>query len=319
HVGSSIATSVSGAAQYQITKALFSIVVRTMPHIPFFKGINTKVSSAALRYHIKAALNKSASVQDFKIQLNHLVQRQDFDNATKALIREIEGGLPPDEPPPSGGGGGGKPPSGDGGSLEGAKGGEQRNLTPQEIKEAIQQWDLSPQANANAKQRLVVSSVEATEAQELAQALKFKGKRELVREIDAHQVLHTLKQHGDINKEASRGQIAVTLEDIAHYQEYLKNPDFKHIQEESGRIVYAKQINGYAVVIEEALSGQDKLRFFDMWKLKGQLNKEVLLSHSQRPNTTPSLDLEGYMPSSGANPTTPTLKNQEGTDLRPRF
>ncbi|TSA79050.1 hypothetical protein FNE76_08060, partial [Helicobacter mehlei] len=31
------------------------------------------------------------------IQLNHLVQRQDFDNATKALIRELEGGLPPDD------------------------------------------------------------------------------------------------------------------------------------------------------------------------------------------------------------------------------
>ncbi|CCB80476.1 FIG00470761: hypothetical protein [Helicobacter bizzozeronii CIII-1] len=57
------------------------------------------MSAAALRYHIKAALNKSASVQDFKMQLNHLVQRQDFDNATKALIRELEGGLPPDEPP----------------------------------------------------------------------------------------------------------------------------------------------------------------------------------------------------------------------------
>ncbi len=96
-VTSSIATSVSGAAQYQITKALFSIVVRTMPHIPFFKGLNSKVSAAALRHHLKAALNKSASVQDFKIQLNHLVQRQDFDNATKALIREIEGGLPPDD------------------------------------------------------------------------------------------------------------------------------------------------------------------------------------------------------------------------------
>ncbi len=174
---------------------------------------------------------------------------------------------------------------------------------------------MSPEANANTKQRLVVSSVDTAEAQELGQALKFKGKRELVREIDAHQVLHTLKQHGDANKEASRGQIAVTLEDIAHYQEYLKSPDFKHIQEESGRVVYAKQINGYAVVIEEALSGQDKLRFFDMWKLKGQLNKEVLLSHSQRPNTTPSLDLEGHMPSSGTNPTTTELKNQEGTDL----
>ncbi|WP_267891172.1 PBECR3 domain-containing polyvalent protein, partial [Helicobacter felis] len=207
------------------------------------------------------------------------------------------------------------PSADDGGGLEGVKGGEKRNLTPQEIKEAIEQWDLSPEANANTKQRLVVSSVDTAEAQELGQALKFKGKRELAREIDAHQVLHTLKQHGDANKEASRGQIAVTLEDIAHYQEYLKNPDFKHIQEESGRIVYAKQINGYAVVIEEALSGQDKLRFFDMWKLKGQLNKEVLLSHSQRPNTTPSLDLEGHMPSSGTNPTTTELKNQEGTDL----
>ncbi|WP_233705179.1 LPD3 domain-containing protein [Helicobacter bizzozeronii] len=98
-VGSSIATSVWGAVQYQITKFAFALMVRTMPHIPFFKGINTKVSAAALRYHIKAALNKSASVQDFKIQLNHLVQRQDFDNATKALIRELEGGLPPDEPP----------------------------------------------------------------------------------------------------------------------------------------------------------------------------------------------------------------------------
>ncbi|WP_121022880.1 LPD3 domain-containing protein, partial [Helicobacter vulpis] len=30
-------------------------------------------------------------------QLNQLVQRTDFDNATKALIREIEGGLPPDD------------------------------------------------------------------------------------------------------------------------------------------------------------------------------------------------------------------------------
>ncbi len=93
-VGSSIATSVSGAAQYQITKALFIVLVRTMPYIPFFKGLNSKVSAAALRHHLKAALNKSASVQDFKIQLNRLVQRQDFDNATKALIRELEGDYP---------------------------------------------------------------------------------------------------------------------------------------------------------------------------------------------------------------------------------
>ncbi|OTQ83545.1 hypothetical protein BG30_16520, partial [Bacillus subtilis subsp. subtilis] len=38
HVGSSIATSVWGAVQYQITKFAFALMVRTMPHIPFFKG-----------------------------------------------------------------------------------------------------------------------------------------------------------------------------------------------------------------------------------------------------------------------------------------
>ncbi|WP_199765156.1 hypothetical protein [Helicobacter felis] len=101
-VGSSIATSVSGAIQYQVTKAIFAIVVRTMFHIPFAKSINSKVSQAALRYHIKAALNKSVSVGDFKQHLRALGQRVEFDNATKALIREIEGGLPPDDTPPGG-------------------------------------------------------------------------------------------------------------------------------------------------------------------------------------------------------------------------
>ncbi|WP_267892760.1 PBECR3 domain-containing polyvalent protein, partial [Helicobacter ailurogastricus] len=184
-----------------------------------------------------------------------------------------------------------------------------QDLSPQEIKSHIEGWDLSPKANANSKQRLRVSKIDPIEAQELAKAFKFKGKRDLVREIDAHQVLHALSEHGDEAKEARRGQIAITLEDIAHYQEYIKNPDFKSVQD-NGRIVYGKQINGHAVVIEEALIGQDKLRFFDMWKLKGALNEKVLLAHSQRPNTTPSLDLEGRMPSSEIDSTTTPLKKQ---------
>ncbi|WP_324725860.1 PBECR2 nuclease fold domain-containing protein, partial [Helicobacter felis] len=47
-------------------------------------------------------LNKSVSVGDFKQHLRALGQRVEFDNATKALIREIEGGLPPDDTPPGG-------------------------------------------------------------------------------------------------------------------------------------------------------------------------------------------------------------------------
>ncbi|CRF40930.1 hypothetical protein [Helicobacter ailurogastricus] len=84
-----------------------------------------------------------------------------------------------------------------------------QDLSPQEIKSHIEGWDLSPKANANSKQRLRVSKIDPTEAQELAKAFKFKGKRDLVREIDAHQVLHALSKHGDEAKEARRGQAVV--------------------------------------------------------------------------------------------------------------
>ncbi|BDR28408.1 hypothetical protein [Helicobacter suis] len=93
-IGSSIATSVGGAAQFQVTKAAFGFIVRTLPYIPFAKALNDKVSGAALRYHIKAALNKSHSIEAFKQNLNKIASRAEFSNATRALIREIEQNLP---------------------------------------------------------------------------------------------------------------------------------------------------------------------------------------------------------------------------------
>lgn len=68
--------------------------------------------------------------------------------------------------------------------------------------------------------------------------------------------------------------------------------------QDNNRILYAKQVNGYYVVIEEVLSGQNKLQFFDMWKGKGKINKEVLLSHSQRPKNASEPNFSRRMPSS---------------------
>ncbi|TLE04928.1 hypothetical protein LS78_011270, partial [Helicobacter bilis] len=185
----------------------------------------------------------------------------------------------------------------------------ERDLTQQEIKETIDKWDLSPEANSKGKQRLMVSKVSQAEAEELNKHFNFKGKRDLTREIDSHQIIHTLKQHGDENIEKSRGQIAVDMDDISNYIDIVKNNDFKNIQD-NGKIVYAKQINGHHIVLEEVLEGQDKIRFFDMWKQKGELNKEVLLSHSQRPNTSPSLNLERHMPNNMGNDSINTQINK---------
>ncbi|MDE7254678.1 MAG: hypothetical protein K2N54_00685, partial [Helicobacter sp.] len=177
-------------------------------------------------------------------------------------------------------------------------------LNTKEILEKISQFDLSKEANANAKQRLIVSNVDVQEQELLEKDFSFKGRKPLVREIDSHQIIHALNQHGDEATEANRGQIAIQLEDIANYQQITKNHDLREVQE-NGKIVYAKQVNGHYVVLEEVLEGQDKLRFFDMWKGKGQINKEVLLSHSQRPNTNPSQNLESRMPSNTADDSTP--------------
>lgn len=187
---------------------------------------------------------------------------------------------------------------------------EQVAKTPQEISEILRSWDLSSSANASTKQRAIISQISDTEAQQLQKDFNFKGKKPLVREIDSHQVIHTLKQHGDEISEAQRGQEAIGFDDIANYETITQKHDMR-ITQDNGKILYAKQVNGHFIVVEEVLEGQDKVRFFDMWKQKGKLNKEVLLSHSQRPNTSPSPSLESRMPSSTSDSTTKTFNQAD--------
>ncbi|WP_459177947.1 PBECR3 domain-containing polyvalent protein, partial [Helicobacter bizzozeronii] len=341
-VGSSIATSVWGAVQYQITKFAFALMVRTMPYIPFFKGINSKVSAAALRYHIKAALNKSASVQDFKIQLNHLVQRQDFDNATKALIRELEGGLPPDDPPPSGGGGianphlgdsGGKPPRGGELPPTGGKGEEPKRLSLEEIKRLI---DESPSKGRDMviigrvnfspavvdyllefkepSKKIAIEHLEPSKAQELG----FKYPTDVRRTIDKSEILHVLERHGENGTiKQAREQPAVTKEDIAKYPQYTDQADFQVLgSNHAGEVIISgKQIDGHYVVVEQIRKGQNELAFKTMYFERGDLRNNpafdsvMLQEHPKHPSYELGL---GQMTDTKveANPTTPTLKNQ---------
>ncbi|WP_158653788.1 putative barnase/colicin E5 family endoribonuclease, partial [Helicobacter salomonis] len=338
-MGSSIATSVQGAAQFQITKALFDFVVRTMiPYIPFAKALNDKVSGAAFRYHIKAALHKSHSVSDFKQHLNTLAKRVEFDNTTKALIREIEASLEEpqgrqvaSEPPNDGGGGGGsglsprvEPVARDAGGTpppksEGNAGGEPpkeepdhsdvedlptkstlaEDLSPAEIKSHIEQWDLT---NPKATDRLLIGKVEGKELEQLSKEFKFNGNYALARQIDAQHVAHALNRHGDLKVETSRNQIPITMEDIANYPNIVKSADIREV--EGNNIVYKKQINGHVVVVEEALTKKNKISFVTMWKSKGDLT--TLPTPSSKGYDLDRTLSESYKDS---NPTTPPLKS----------
>ena len=88
-IGSSIATSIEGAVRFQFVKELFSHIIRLMPKIPFATALNEKVSGAALRYHVKSALQKSYSVSDFKNTLDSKVAKVPFDNQTRAYIEDL--------------------------------------------------------------------------------------------------------------------------------------------------------------------------------------------------------------------------------------
>ncbi|WP_233707447.1 hypothetical protein, partial [Helicobacter bizzozeronii] len=332
HVGSSIATSVSGAAQYQITKALFSIVVRTMPHIPFFKGLNSKVSAAALRHHLKAALNKSASVQDFKIQLKHLVQRQDFDNATKALIRELEGGLPPDDPPPSGGGGGianpkdtpisgggNKPPKGnDEHTSKEGNGGKEGNgeliskTTP--TRKATKE-DLTEEFLEEVKRRKndKVWIGDLTNPK-IIEHLGFDPNKPIKMLFDGDALTHIEKRHGEGSPLVeSSGQPAVKLEDIQNYPDIVNHADLMRVVDTpKGKYFLAgKQINGYVAVVEAVGVKNNQLMLKTMYKERGKLAdskefKEPISNHNvadSRPlNTGDSLDTAMDLANSSTTP-----------------
>lgn len=139
-------------------------------------------------------------------------------------------------------------------------------LSNKEIQEIVSQWDLE---NPRAQDRIFVSKVEGKELEQIQKEFHFKGNYEIAREIDAQHIKHALNRHGDKTIEESRNQIPITLDEILDYQNIIKSAD---VREVSGKnIIYKKQINGHYVVVEEALTGKNKLEFVTMWKSKGNI------------------------------------------------
>ncbi|WP_459177951.1 PBECR3 domain-containing polyvalent protein, partial [Helicobacter bizzozeronii] len=172
------------------------------------------------------------------------------------------------------------------------------DLSPAEIKSQIEQWDLT---NPKATDRLLIGKVEGKELEQLSQEFKFNGNYALARQIDAQHVAHALNRHGDLKVETSRNQIPITMEDIANYPNIIKEADVREI--EGDNIVYKKQINGYFVVVEEALTKKNEISFVTMWKSKGNLT--TLPTPSSKGYDLDRTLSESYKES---NPTKPPLK-----------
>ena len=80
--------------------------------------------------------------------------------------------------------------------------------------------------------------------------------------IDTYAIRHMHEQHGDLEVEGARGQIAVTREDISKIPEVVKSPDrTEPIRTKKGRdgIGYTKKINGQVFYIEEIRTKRNQL------------------------------------------------------------
>ncbi|MCQ2655506.1 hypothetical protein JT174_07765, partial [Helicobacter pylori] len=88
-----LATTLSGALKYQWTKFTLGTLYRNAPDrilgVKLPKALNEATAGAALKYHIKRALERSHSISEFSKNLELSVQKSHFSNNTLKIIEEL--------------------------------------------------------------------------------------------------------------------------------------------------------------------------------------------------------------------------------------
>ncbi|WQW68791.1 DUF3519 domain-containing protein [Helicobacter pylori] len=135
--------------------------------------------------------------------------------------------------------------------------------------------------------------------------------------LDHDAIAHTLKRHGVNSVNVKNGESPITYEDIANYRYIVNHADaiLRTLDKYDKEAITAfKQINGYAVVVEQAVNKKNELVLKTMFKSNGDYkNNDVykeFSSTSLDANAKVRHRLSSY---SGAteNPTTKPLNSQE--------
>ncbi|WP_223888764.1 DUF3519 domain-containing protein [Helicobacter pylori] len=92
-----LATTLSGALKYQWTKFTLGTLYRNAPDrilgVKLPKALNEATAGAALKYHIKRALERSHTISDFSKQLDLSAKNSKFSNNTLKIIEELNNGV----------------------------------------------------------------------------------------------------------------------------------------------------------------------------------------------------------------------------------
>ncbi|WP_195834704.1 DUF3519 domain-containing protein, partial [Helicobacter pylori] len=114
---------------------------------------------------------------------------------------------------------------------------------------------------------------------ELLQNANFRHPEDVRASLDHDAIAHILKRHGVNSVNVRNGEIPITNEDIANYRYIVNNADaiLRTLDKYDKEAITAfKQINGYAVVVEQAINKKNELVLKTMFKSKGDYkNNEV--------------------------------------------
>ncbi len=107
---------------------------------------------------------------------------------------------------------------------------------------------------------------------ELLQNANFRHPEDVRASLDHDAIAHILKRHGVNSVNVRNGEIPITNEDIANYRDVVNNADeiIRAIGKGNKENITAfKQINGYAVVVEQAVNKKNELALKTMHKSNG--------------------------------------------------
>ncbi|MFP6154134.1 DUF3519 domain-containing protein, partial [Helicobacter pylori] len=114
---------------------------------------------------------------------------------------------------------------------------------------------------------------------ELLKDANFKHPENIRASLDHDAIAHILKRHGVNSVNVKNGEIPVTNEDIANYRYIVNNADaiLRTLDKYDKEAITAfKQVNGYAVVVEQAINKKNELALKTMYKNNGSYkNNEV--------------------------------------------
>ncbi|GAA8716820.1 hypothetical protein HpDR94a_06190 [Helicobacter pylori] len=280
---------------------------------------NGQVAGAALKYHIKRALERSHSISDFSRNLELSAQNAKFTNNTLKIIEELNNGV--------------KQASEE--IKEKARDFSNEKLTNEQIIDLLNNAEI-PTSGRDAitfgtnnltpeiveflhknNKKMIIEKASNKELELLADA-NFRHPENIRASLDHDAIAHILKRHGVNSVNVRNGEIPITNEDIANYRYIVNNADaiLRTLDNENKELISAfKQINGYAVVVEQAINKKNELVLKTMYKSNGDYKdnnayKKFSSTHTLNADAKVNHRLSSY---SGAteNPTQKPLLDQE--------